>query len=193
MLRANSVIAGGPPMVCRSRFPGGVVADLQGRLTQFVQRHLAACPGLSPWRVRDDLCRIDEDLLIERQLAALRLLQDRGRGVRLERRTHREQLRCRGGRRAPGLDIDGVDADDGVVPTLQRRRCVRRFLRADPPVLPVRVWAPAATAASVNPPNSAWRRDSRVIGSRLGDQPAMLRSGCGRDFLDRCGPSTAAP
>ena len=42
-------------------------------------------------------------------------------------------------------------------------------------------------------PSSAFRRDSPGIGPRLPVYPAILRSGCGRDFFDRCGPRTAAP
>ncbi len=60
MLRANAVIAGGPPMVCSNRFACGVVTDLQRRLAQLGQRHLGACPRLGSRRIGHDGRRVDE-------------------------------------------------------------------------------------------------------------------------------------
>ena len=120
MLRAKSVMAEGPPIICKSRLPAAVVADLHGRRAQVGQAssdrrnsaRSSASSGSAAHLGSTTICRSSVNSPLPHHL------QDPRRGVTLERRTHRERLTVEVGHRAAGLQIDGVYADLHVVPSL---------------------------------------------------------------------------
>ncbi len=121
MLRAKSVMADGPPIVCSSRLP----AALSLTCTAAAQRSASVIWPPEFGAVLGEFgsaaqLGVDENLPVQRQLAVLHHLQHPRGGVALERRTHRERLAIEVRHRAAGLQVNRVHADLDVVPLLQR-------------------------------------------------------------------------
>ena len=144
---------GWPADGLQQQVPGGVVADLQRRLTQFVQRHVAARPGLqssaSSPRSRPDR-RTPSDRASVRPARTICSTRAAAYALNVEHIANDSASRWPTLR--PGLEVDGVHADRWHCASLQRLDAVRRSRRAAPPGRPVRV------RARLRPPRRASTR-----------------------------------
>ena len=121
------------------------------------------------------------------------LVQHPCRRVALECRTHGEGFLAAVGYGPTAVEVDGKQADVRVMAPVQRSNA---FLDRRERLRRVGQYGfrRACGRCSERQPTEQ-RLPPRQSSHRLQvtDQPAMLRSGCGRDFFDRCGPRTAAP
>ena len=98
----------------------GVVAALQRRLAQLVQRQTAARLGPRYRRIGNHRSGIHVQHVGHHQLASLGLLQHPGRQVGLERRAHREHVAVAVRDGDVRVQVDRIEPDHGVVALFQQ-------------------------------------------------------------------------